>query len=277
MADTEVEVVKKGPSEMSNLPEMMPRPETRDPRMLNDKKVSKKAYEAENKNDDILARALNSNFTQKEIDEELAILENIQDDSGPVEQHPEAPEAPTVATRKPPGMDNFETKKGRKRKIQPVEEYNFLIDDKDNSQNSKEKRKIIMERRRKRSSLENFDDNYDLAAFSLVMDKHITKIEDVIENEKKNKKKFKKEITKIKAMNTKYSNRAKNLKMLSKLKREVGVDQVQVVVAVDVGEDGGEERGESVLEPGPDGGLVGAAFLQSGAVEIPSSPCSDSL
>ena len=245
--------------------------------MLNDKKVSKKAYEAEKKNDDILAHALNSNFTQKEIDEELAILENIQDDSGPVEQHPEAPEAPTVATRKPPGMDNFETKKGRKRKIQPVEEYDFLIDDKDNSQNSKEKRKIIMEQRRKRSSLENFDDNYDLAAFSLVMDKHITKIEDVIENEKKNKKKFKKEITKIKAMNTKYSNRAKILKMLSKLKREVGVDQVQVVVAVDVGEDGGEERGESVLEPGPDGGLVGAAFLQSGAVEIPSSPCSDSL
>ena len=196
MADTEVEVIKKGPSEMSNLPEMMPRPETRDPRMLNDKKVSKKAYEAENKNDDILARALNSNFTQKEIDEELAILENIQDDSGPVEQHPEAPEAPTVATRKPPGMDNFETKKGRKRKIQPVEEYDFLIDDKDNSQNSKEKRKIIMERRRKRSSLENFDDNYDLAAFSLVMDKHITKIEDVIENEKRTKRNSKKKLPK---------------------------------------------------------------------------------
>ena len=50
-----------------------------------------------------------------------------------------------------------------------------------------------MERRRKRSSLENLYDNYDLAAFSLVMDKHITKIEDVIKNEKKNKKKFKKE------------------------------------------------------------------------------------
>ena len=62
-------------------------------------------------------------------------------------------------------------------------------------------------------------------------------------------------------MNTKYSNRAKILKMLSKLKQEVGVNQVQVVVAVDAGKDGGEERGESVLEPGPDGGLVGAAFL----------------